>query len=173
MNNKKGFNFEKALKNALEQYKRAREIKSLAENSNDVLAKVLLYENLMTFRIGVIFERINLLHMENLLRNTKKIYLFQLPNFESLMDSYTLGQVAKLAKSVLNQYPNLIKDITKFNKSRIQLTHKMFDVGKISSMDEILKIAKSLAILGDKIVDELEAINDEIDNMLKINRKNP
>lgn len=153
----------KALKIAFEQQNRAKTIRKLALKKIHPFAKVLIYENLIVFQIGTIFEKINLLHLFSLFKTTKKTPHYFLPNFTHLMDSYTLGAVLKLTESVFSSHPGLLRNLKKFNSSRTRITHKMFDLDKIPSEAELIRTAKDLVVLGDRISEDLSNIAQQID----------
>lgn len=151
----------------LKQNERAQFIKKFAGNNQNPFAQVLFYENLIIYQVGTIFEKINLVHLLSLLKNSGKIYSYDLPNFEKLMNSYTLGSIINLASSALSPHKNLLTHLKNFNKSRNQLTHKMFDINKNPSTVDLFKTAKKLAILGHFISSELDNLTVDIHKLMK------
>lgn len=175
MKNKTLRDLPKILARTIKQNQRAAVIGKLAETNQNSFAKVLFYENLIVFRIGTIFEKINALHSLSLLKNTGKFYNFDLPNFEDLMEKYTLGSIIQMCNPILSSKPKLLKGLRKFNDDRINLTHKMFDIDKIPNNIDLLKIAKKLALSGKVICDDLNKMINDLDKLnrdiLKKNKK--
>jgi hypothetical protein len=131
-----------------------RELKKLVnnDNKNKYLGKILVYENIIAYKLSYLIRA-----RQEKINSEISLKRFKIKKDNPLIlmkENKTLGELIGIYRNLLSTETSLLKKMSRFNTERNVLTHFMhlgFD-----SSSSIRKKAKSICLLSEKLIIELE-----------------